>query len=149
VLSSIAAAPVNPAANIERRWPSHICRLALAGLPMLPHFVIVVTADVVALPALLIQPWHCSVRITEPIANIVGALTALYRPLAAAVFQRIIAVPAVVTATIGIHFLRWQVAVRIAHPVTGTQVPAMSARRRANSYAILDLLNQRLAAVIR
>jgi hypothetical protein len=114
---------------------------------MLPHFVVAVSTVVIALAALLKTPWHCSVRITEPIANIdVGAMTARNRPSAAAVLQWVIPAPAaIITSTIGIHFLRGQVAVWIAHPVTSAEIPAVSAGRRTDGYAVLDLLDHGLA----
>ena len=57
----------------------------------LSHFVVAVSSVVIARAAFLIRPRHRARRVAEPIANIaVGAVTAWYRPPAAAVLQGII-----------------------------------------------------------
>jgi hypothetical protein len=43
--------------------------------------------------------------------------------------------------------LRRESAVRIAHAVTGAQIPAMAARRRMGISSVLDLLDERFARV--
>ncbi len=57
----------------------------------------------------------------------------------------IIAPAAVIPAAISLQFLRRQVAVWIAHPITRADVPAVVARRRANRHAVLNFLNRGLA----
>lgn len=60
----------------------------------------------------------------------------------AATATAIVAIAPVIAATIkSVLFLRRQVAVWIAHAVTGTQIPAVPARRRPSWHAILDLLH--------
>lgn len=62
-------------------------------------------------------------------------------PTAAVVPFALVAAAVMIPAPIGIHILGRQDAVRIAHPVAGTEVPAVAARWIASRHAILHLLD--------
>jgi hypothetical protein len=95
----------------------------------------------IALPACLKLPWHRSIRITEPIANIdIRAVTARYRSPAASVFQRII--PARLKA-------RWDHSVAIAPAITLIEIVAVAAWRRMAGAAVPNLLSEGTAFVQR
>jgi hypothetical protein len=91
------------------------------SIAALSHFEVAVSSIVIAGAAFLILPRHRSVRVAEPIANIaVGAVTARYRPPAAAVLQGII--PARLKP-------RWHRAVRVALEVPLIEIVAVAAWR--------------------
>jgi hypothetical protein len=100
----------------------------------LSHFEVAVSSIVITRAAFLILPWHRPVRVAEPIANIaVGAVTAWYRPPAAAVLQGII--PTRLKP-------RRHRAVRVALAVPLIEIVAVSARRRMAVTTVPDFLGE-------
>jgi len=100
----------------------------------LSHFVVAVSSVVIARAACLILPWHRAVRVAEPVANIdVGAVTAWYRPPAAAVLEGII--PARLKP-------RRYHPVPVALAVPLIEIVAVAARRRMAVTAVADFLGQ-------
>ena len=100
----------------------------------LSHFVVAVSSIVIAPAAFLIRPWHRASSVAEPVANIaVCAMTAWYRPPAAAVLEGII--PARLKP-------RRHRSVRVALAVPLIEIVAVAARRRMAVPAVADFLGQ-------
>jgi hypothetical protein len=99
----------------------------------LSHFEVAVSSIVITRAAFLILPWHRASSVAEPVANIaVCAVTAWYRPPAAAVLQGIIAARLKP---------RRHHPVRVALAVPLIEIVAVAARRRM-ALAVPDFLDQ-------
>ncbi|MCK1517356.1 hypothetical protein IVB22_33610 [Bradyrhizobium sp. 190] len=104
------------------------------SVAVLSHFIVAVSSIVIAWAACLILPWHRTSSVAEPVANIdVCAVTAWYRPPAAAVFQGII--PARLKP-------RRHHPVRVALAVTIIEIVAVAAWRRMAVTAVADFMGQ-------
>jgi len=95
--------------------------------------------------------WHCAGGIATPIPDIdISSVTAGHRIPATAISATAVVFPAaiarititlIVIALSSRLILRRKIAVWIAHAVTGTEIPAVAARRRMGINPVLDLLN--------
>jgi hypothetical protein len=121
------------ASNAAKRFEpcrSEARRFTLAGL---------ISVVPCAASAFLKLRGHRPVGIALSVPNIdVSTVPAWYgvRP------TTMVASAAVIPAPIGIHLLRGQVSVRIAHPITGAEVPAMTAGRPTNGHAVLNFVDR-------
>ena len=98
--------------------------------------------------------WHHAGGITTPIPDIeINSVAAAgYWIPATAISAAAIARIAITLTVIALScclLLRRKIAVWIAHAVTGTEIPAVPARRRMGISTVLDLLNQRFACIRR
>src|SRR5205807_3120966 len=115
----------------ERMWAPCHPRFSVAALS---HFEVAVSSIVITRAAFLILPRHRARRVAEPVANIaVRAVTAWYRPPAAAVLQGIVAARLK---------LRRHHPVRVALAVPLIEIVAVAARRRMAVTAVPDFLGQ-------
>jgi hypothetical protein len=88
--------------------------------------------------SLLKLRWHLTVGVTEAIPNIeVGAVAARYGVSATAVHR-----PRILPCCL---ILRRQIPVRVAEPVTGTEIETVPARRRMRVDAVLGLKHEGFA----